>query len=81
MITFLTDFESRRLADFGDAQWQQMKINAPFAAVECRVLRRVIKNLQAVFDLASGGEVNESIIAGVKTAEETGNAASSSCAG
>src|SRR4030095_16491713 len=51
---------------FGDAYWQQMKIGAAFTAVESRLLRRVDKNLQAVFYLASGREVNESIVAGVK---------------
>ena len=78
MITFLTDFESDGSLDFGDVQWQQMKINAPFAAVEGRILRRVNENLKTVFDLAGWGEVDKAIVTCVKTAEETGDAASRS---
>ncbi len=53
-----------------------MKISPGFAAIESRFLGRVDKNLQAVFDLASGREVNEAIVVGVKAADETGDNAS-----
>src|SRR4029453_3802375 len=49
-----------------------MKIGSGFAAVEGRFLWRVDKNLQAIFDLAGGREVNEAIVACVKTADEAG---------
>src|SRR4029450_1913150 len=55
-----------------------MKINAPFAAVEGRVLGSVDKTLQVVFDLAGGRELDKAIVARVKTADETGDAASRS---
>ena len=53
-----------------------MKIDATFAAVECRVFRRVNENLQTVFELTAWVEVNESIVARVKTADEARDAAS-----
>ncbi len=78
---FLTDFASDCSLRFCDAQWQEMKIGPGFAAVEGRFLWRVDKNLQAVFDLAGGREVDEAIVAGVKTADEAGDDACGSCAG
>ena len=55
-----------------------MKIHAPFAAVECRIFRRVDINGQIIFDFTVRGKINEPIVAGVITADESSDAAGSS---
>src|SRR4029453_9641981 len=50
-----------------------MKIGSGFAAVEGPFFWGVDKNLQAIFDLAGGREINEAIGALVKTADDAGD--------
>jgi hypothetical protein len=50
-----------------------MKISPGFAAVEGRLFRSVDKNLQVLFKGTGGREVNETIVAAVKAADEAGD--------
>src|SRR4029453_1091542 len=61
-----------------DFQREQVKIDATFAAVEGRVLRRVNENLKTIFEFSRWREINESVVTGVKTADEAGDAAGGS---
>src|ERR1043166_4187140 len=54
-----------------------MEISPYLAAVESRLFWRVNKNPQTVFKHAGGREINEAIIIGVKTTDETGDSAGS----